>query len=991
MNKKRTKTIRILLALLVMLTIGGTQRAWADDLSDINGAMTVTPTGWGTAEVKNYNNNVPGYCYYLYTELYVAPAPGYSTRLSKITATNSGGTKVFPKFSSDNEDNVKTVDPADATGNYGSSRTIKIYWGDGNDVGCPNPQNIKITVVFEEEHLQLTSNLGGNATVTFYAGGTDPTTFDVSNPGTPITKADAGDWIVTHIEPDPGYWTDLKLLMVYEAGGSLSRTRGIGFDDPYKPILLQADTYVDAESNTKPRHDGAGWYYYQIPAEHTVALGFTSNVVDGPVVRHFSFTDDDAKATIAQDFDNNTVTVGRTDDDWTAVLTYDKFVWPFSGTIGALPHVQSISIQKGGAELIKLTDGTLIDILVDPDYTAGMPTIGDNDLKPTGGAYGWFVGRDDRFSGQTRFIIEPPFQPVDDTKPTNTWGSPDNPWAIASADDLNMLAKCVNVGGWAAPMQYFKQTANIVYDAAANDDFEPIGADQYCESFQGHYSGKDFTITGINYTCIRPKDSDGTEAYVGLFGNVSCMGDMTSAVEDVTLIDCKFRATSESCAALVGSVVASATGSGSKKLSITGCKVLATSDGSALVSSLSSANCATGAIIGAFASSVCKVENNYYGYGVTVTNTGGTASGYTKRGTGIPDTYDSDTGLWTFVLGDITASDGAMLWVKKATVPSENANGSKVEFNEVTKGTDRYDHGDDDFYYAVGQPVTLKVTTGTSSDGDIRTFYDELKKLTVTYVTTPPGTTPEVTTTDDITTALSFTMPEADATVAATFKLSDWFTIRSNNQKWMSFYHNWESANDQRKYTVSDGSGTGKTVKTLTINSVDIEHASFETTPLTEADGNGGTRYVSYYGVPTLFCCMKPDGSNDVLPVLLRFDPNTTARNTAKTADEFKGTSTVKNDLSGDGIYMMNGDGDFIRAYLTETEKTLAAHHCYINLNGDAALARLHNAGETNGISAPTIDIASEGSWYTLDGRKLNGKPTRKGIYINNGKKIAIK
>ena len=30
-------------------------------------------------------------------------------------------------------------------------------------------------------------------------------------------------------------------------------------------------------------------------------------------------------------------------------------------------------------------------------------------------------------------------------------------------------------------------------------------------------------------------------------------------------------------------------------------------------------------------------------------------------------------------------------------------------------------------------------------------------------------------------------------------------------------------------------------------------------------------------------------------------------------------------------------------------------------------------------------------SWYTLDGRRLSGKPTEKGIYINNGKKIAIK
>jgi hypothetical protein len=29
--------------------------------------------------------------------------------------------------------------------------------------------------------------------------------------------------------------------------------------------------------------------------------------------------------------------------------------------------------------------------------------------------------------------------------------------------------------------------------------------------------------------------------------------------------------------------------------------------------------------------------------------------------------------------------------------------------------------------------------------------------------------------------------------------------------------------------------------------------------------------------------------------------------------------------------------------------------------------------------------------WYTLDGRQLQGKPTTKGLYINNGNKVVIK
>lgn len=36
-------------------------------------------------------------------------------------------------------------------------------------------------------------------------------------------------------------------------------------------------------------------------------------------------------------------------------------------------------------------------------------------------------------------------------------------------------------------------------------------------------------------------------------------------------------------------------------------------------------------------------------------------------------------------------------------------------------------------------------------------------------------------------------------------------------------------------------------------------------------------------------------------------------------------------------------------------------------------------------------DTQVKGGWYTLDGRKLNGRPSLKGIYINNGRKIVIK
>ena len=37
-----------------------------------------------------------------------------------------------------------------------------------------------------------------------------------------------------------------------------------------------------------------------------------------------------------------------------------------------------------------------------------------------------------------------------------------------------------------------------------------------------------------------------------------------------------------------------------------------------------------------------------------------------------------------------------------------------------------------------------------------------------------------------------------------------------------------------------------------------------------------------------------------------------------------------------------------------------------------------------------TISLNLPKGWYTLDGRKLNGKPATKGLYIHNGKKVAL-
>ena len=45
----------------------------------------------------------------------------------------------------------------------------------------------------------------------------------------------------------------------------------------------------------------------------------------------------------------------------------------------------------------------------------------------------------------------------------------------------------------------------------------------------------------------------------------------------------------------------------------------------------------------------------------------------------------------------------------------------------------------------------------------------------------------------------------------------------------------------------------------------------------------------------------------------------------------------------------------------------------------------------TSIVNCQLSTVNSDDAWYDMSGRKLSGKPSVKGIYINNGHKIVIK
>ena len=55
-----------------------------------------------------------------------------------------------------------------------------------------------------------------------------------------------------------------------------------------------------------------------------------------------------------------------------------------------------------------------------------------------------------------------------------------------------------------------------------------------------------------------------------------------------------------------------------------------------------------------------------------------------------------------------------------------------------------------------------------------------------------------------------------------------------------------------------------------------------------------------------------------------------------------------------------------------------------------SSVIQLVNMGDVTNINDVERD-ADEGDWYDMSGRKLNGRPTKKGVYIQNNKKIVIR
>ena len=92
---------------------------------------------------------------------------------------------------------------------------------------------------------------------------------------------------------------------------------------------------------------------------------------------------------------------------------------------------------------------------------------------------------------------------------------------------------------------------------------------------------------------------------------------------------------------------------------------------------------------------------------------------------------------------------------------------------------------------------------------------------------------------------------------------------------------------------------------------------------------------------------------------------------------------------AGEGYYILKG-GQFVAIADSENAEVPANKAVLHIVTGTPAAVIAIAGGEATGINTLAID-AQEGNWYDLNGRKLEGKPSQKGIYILNGKKVVLK
>ncbi len=182
--------------------------------------------------------------------------------------------------------------------------------------------------------------------------------------------------------------------------------------------------------------------------------------------------------------------------------------------------------------------------------------------------------------------------------------------------------------------------------------------------------------------------------------------------------------------------------------------------------------------------------------------------------------------------------------------------------------------------------------------------------------------------------------------------------------------------------------------------SASLENCFFNpSAPITIIEYDGNRTFVSGYSECTITNCYY------TLMFVEEQGTDASGMGTSELASALGAGWEIKNDQvvpimtvnSGDYTNFYLNDSRFLKV---ESMVIIPANRAYLRLPSslvsDTKIVKLWWGNEevssiATSISETTRDKIQSEEWFTLEGMKLNGKPTEKGIYIRNGKKIIVK
>ena len=570
-------------------------------------------------------------------------------------------------------------------------------------------------------------------------------------------------------------------------------------------------------------------------------------------------------------------------------------------------------------------------------------------------------------------------------------GTEADPYTIANVAAMNALAEEVNGSNTAACFsgQYFKMTADIDYsnENSTKDggysNFSPVGymnSEKRGRPFSGVFDGGGHTLSGININ--RPTDGRITQGVFGLIGD---------DIETSGPVVKNLKLANSTIVAIDNTYVGGIVGVIFIKGLVENCEV-ASDVRFGIHSGENPSKVFIGGIVGANQSSNSTISNCFseanfdlgkeahaYNTGAIIgLNDGGTL---TKNYYRVSNAKVKGVGAANIFTGtDVDGANAALA----------------LTFNEVDGGTSSTDteatvtHNGTGYFIA-GNAVNLKYEGTYKGNG--YTFSTDSEGATVSGNTLTVGTEDVVINTS-INISLSNT--ESNEDILNAMKHSVNVTLKDR-----TLYKDdtWNTLCLPFSLTAEQLADNGCPLKGATVKT--LESTSF----------TGGTLTLNFSDDLTSIEAGKPyivkwDGtwfsSNPI--------QNPTFSNTTISATEAQAIKTTYTDFVGtfSPVTLEANDKSVLflgannKLYYPSANVLVNSCRAYFKLNGltageitsDAIQLNFGEDEATGVISIENGKLKIENdadAWYSLDGRRLSGKPTQKGIYINHGNKVVIK